>query len=529
MNRFVRGSLQYRYDALGSLLAVLLSLPAWTYPFGNDQALHWYLGNHWLHGQLPYVSGISSKPIGIFALHALSSWLFGTGAHAIRVSESISVVLIGWIAAACARPQHAPRKDGELGIGALLFAGIYYVFFDYWDTAHPELWESGFVLAGLLVARRAKHVWVRDAAAGALCAAGFMFKFPAALPSLVVAGLCATRALRERSQQAPLAALLAAGTRFASGIAVVFLLCVLPYALAGQLGPMWEVLHDFIRVYAAEAVPPGGVPGFLYYRRGAALFAFTFVLGLGGFLQARAARDREALESCGFIAAGLLMCAASVIAQGRYFAYHFVALAPFCAALCLFGLRQLPTLAPWPNTRGAAWLTSMLVLLLIAGPRWCTATNYSYGRYITHLTKYWRGKIDRADYLEPFVGYSPFDHYVRMERLAKQLHEHARAGDTLCVRGFLTPIYALTGMSCTSRHIVQEIVDSGLPDWPAQYARDLEKAPPSFIVTFADRAADLRDLKARGYRAVGIEDGLVVFEKGEKVAAELAERRHASH
>jgi hypothetical protein len=525
MNRVVRGSLHYRYDALGSLLAVLLSLPAWTYPFGNDQALHWYLGNHWLHGELPYVSGISSKPIGIFALHALSSWLFGAGPWAIRVSESISVVLIGWIAAACARPLHAPRKDGELGIGALLFAGIYYLFFDYWDTAHPELWESGFVLAGMLAARRAKHVWVRDGAAGALCAAGFMFKFPAALPSLVVAALCATRALRERSQQAPFAALIAAGARFASGITVVVLLCVLPYALAGQLGPMWEVLHDFIGVYTAQALPPGGVPAFLYYRRGAPLLAFTVVLGLGGFLQARAARDREALESGGFVAAGLLMCAAGVIAQGRYFPYHFVALAPFCAALCLFGLRQLPALAPWPNTRGAVLLASMLVLMLIGGPRWCTATNYSYGRYITRLTKYWRGEIERADYLEPFVGYSPFDGYVRMERLAKEVHKHARAGDTLCVRGFLTPLYALTGLSCTSRHIVQEIVDSGLPAWPAQYARDLEKAPPSFIVTFADRTADLRDLKARGYRAVGIEDGLVVFEQGEKIAAELAQRK----
>jgi hypothetical protein len=269
------------------------------------------------------------------------------------------------------------------------------------------------------------------------------------------------------------------------------------------------------------------VPGFLYHRRGAPLFAFTFVLGLGGFMQARAARDREALERCGIIAAGLLMCAASVIAQGRYFAYHFVALAPFCAALCLFGLRQLPALAPWPNTRGALSIAAILVVMLIGGPRWCTATHYSYGRYITRLTRYWRGEIDRADYLEPFVGYSPFDTYVRMERVAKVVSKHARAGDTLCVRGFLTPLYALTGLSCTSRHIVQEIVDSGLPSWPAEYARDLEKTPPSFIVTFVDRSADLHELKARGYRAVGIEDGLVVFEQGQRVAAEIAQRRRA--
>jgi hypothetical protein len=528
MNAVARGWSKYRYDALGSLLASIFALPAWTYPFGNDQALHWYLGNHWLHGELPYVSGISSKPIGIFALHALSSWLFGAGAMAIRVSESVSVVLIGWVAAACSRPLHAPRKDGELGTGALLFAGMYYLFFDYWDTAHPELWESGFVLAGLLAARRAKNVWARDCGAGALCAAGFMFKFPAALPSLVVAALCATRAVHERKpQQAAWMALLEAGARFASGLALVFLLCVMPYALAGQLGPMWEVLHDFIGVYTAHALPPGGVPGFLYARRGAPLFALTFVLGFGGFLQARTLRDREAQHTCGLIAAGLLMCAASVIAQGRYFAYHFVALAPFCAALCVFGLRQLPALAPWPNTRALLTLGATLVMLLVAGPRWNTATHYSYGRYITHLARYRRGQIDRADYLEPFVGYSPFDVYVRMERLAKKMQRHVRAGDTLCVRGFLTPLYALTGLSCTSRHIVQDIVDTGLPEWPAEYERDLEKAPPSFIVTFVDRSADLRKLKAQGYRPVAIEDGLVAYEEGEKVAAEIAERKRA--
>ena len=43
-----------RRDALGSVLAVGFSLPAWTYLFGNDQALHWYLGQHWLRGELPY-------------------------------------------------------------------------------------------------------------------------------------------------------------------------------------------------------------------------------------------------------------------------------------------------------------------------------------------------------------------------------------------------------------------------------------------------------------------------------------------
>jgi hypothetical protein len=516
---------RHRYDALGSLLAVVFSLPAWTYPFGNDQALHWYLGQHWLRGELPYVSGISSKPIGIFFLYALASWLFGPAAWAIRVIESISVVLFGWAASACSAPLRAARKDGELGAGALLFSGAYYLFFDYWDTAHPELWESGFVLCGLLVARRARAAWARDAGAGALCATGFMFKFPAALPSLAVAALCAARALRERPPaRSPIAALFQAGARYLAGALLVFAICVLPYVWTSQLGPMWEVLHDFVRVYTEQAMPPGGVPGFLYFRRGGALLLIAAVLGLGGFLQARAARDREAIESCGWIALGWLMSAASVIAQGRYFAYHFVALAPFCVALCVFGMRQLPSLAPWPSARAWAVIGSGIAALLLIGPHWCTAPSYNYRRYIASLLSYERGEIDRDMYLQAFVGNSPYDRYWRMEHLAKHVQRRARSGDTLCVRGFLTPLYAITGLSCTSRHIVQDIVDTGLPQWPEEYARDLERRPPSFIVTFVDRSNDLHELKRRGYKAIALEDGLVLYARRSRIAAELAAR-----
>jgi hypothetical protein len=239
------------------------------------------------------------------------------------------------------------------------------------------------------------------------------------------------------------------------------------------------VLHDYVRVYAAHALPPGGVPGFLYFRRGGAFLLIACVLGLGGVLQARAERDREALEIGAWLWLAWFACAASIIAQGRYFAYHFVALAPFCAALCLYGLRQL----------------------------------------------YRSGEITREEYLGAFRGYSPYDVYARMERVAKQVKRRARAGDTLCVRGFLTPLYVMTGLSCTSRHIVQDIVDSGLPQWPAEYARDLELHPPSFIVTFVDRSEDLNALKAQGYRPIALEDGLVLFAQRARVAEYAARAR----
>jgi hypothetical protein len=288
---------------------------------------------------------------------------------------------------------------------------------------------------------------------------------------------------------------------------------------------MWEVLHDYVRVYAAHALPPGGVPGFLYFRRGGAFLLIACVLGLGGLLQARATRDHEALETGAWLWLAWLAVAGSIIAQGRYFAYHFVALAPFCAALCLYGLRQLPTLAPWPNARAWAAISASLAALLVIGPHWCTAPHYNYGRYIASLLRYRSGEITREQYLKAFLGYSPYDVYARMERVATQVKRRARAGDTLCVRGFLTPLYAITGLSCTSRHVVEDIVDDGLPQWPAEYARDLEQRPPSFIVTFVDRSDDLHALKAQGYRAIALEDGLVLFAQRARVAEYAARAR----
>src|SRR3954454_2138934 len=103
-------------DATFTFIAFLYSLPAWAYPFGNDQALHWYIGRRWLDGILPFVSAISSKPIGIFAVHALSTGIFGDGQWAIRITESLTVLLVGWLAALAARPIGAKALDGELGL-----------------------------------------------------------------------------------------------------------------------------------------------------------------------------------------------------------------------------------------------------------------------------------------------------------------------------------------------------------------------------------------------------------------------------
>ncbi|MFT3922417.1 MAG: glycosyltransferase family 39 protein [Myxococcales bacterium] len=504
-------------DAIGTFAAFLYSLPAWSYPFGNDQSLHWYIGDNWLDGTLPFVSAISSKPIGMFAVHALSTALFGSGMWPIRVTESLTVLLVGWLVALSARRLGEPGQDGEWGLGAMLFSGIYYTFYDYWDTAHPELWMSTCALAAFVVALRARTPWTRDAGAGALATAAFMFKYPAALPALGVSALCALRAYSEREPGEGLAgqvrggakAVLWAAGRFLCGVLPVVLLVLLPFVLGGGLKPMWEILGVYIFHYAEQAPPVRGLPAWFRIERGGLLFLLTFVLTSMAAVTVRERRDRDGLWRLSWVAVGAVLALLSVIAQKRYFPYHFVAIGSFCAALCAIAIRI------FPRTHGApSWTTLGVSALVIAGVFYFAPTSglgQSYRGYVKSLIAYRTGETDRDAMLRGINNPRSLDSPLFVEHVAARINALKKPGDTLCARGFLTPLHPLTGLRCPSRHIVEENVNTGLPDWRREYRETLEKHPPTFMVTFSDRPRDVKYLQDRGYILVYQEHIFRVF------------------
>jgi|GEM_PF-7011833 len=504
-------------DAIGTFAAFLYSLPAWSYPFGNDQSLHWYIGDNWLDGTLPFVSAISSKPIGMFAVHALSTALFGSGMWPIRVTESLTVLLVGWLVALAARPLDAAPEDGEWGLGALLFSGIYYTFYDYWDTAHPELWMSACALAAFVVALRARTDWSRDAGAGALATAAFMFKYPAALPALGVSALCALRAFQARAPsegvggtlRAGSLAVLAAAGRFLCGVFPVIALTLLPFAIGGQLKPMWEILGVYIFHYAEQAPPVRGLPAWFRIEHGGLLFLITFVLSCVAAATARERRDREGSWRLGWLCLGALLALCSVILQKRYFPYHFVAIGSFCAAVCGVSIRLLPR-----ARRAPSWATLGVTALAIAAVFIFAPTSglgQSYRGYVKSLWAWRRGETDRDAMLRGLNNPRSLDSPLWVEHVAARVNALKQPGDTLCARGFLTPLHPLTQLRCPSRHIVQENVDTGLPDWKREYRETLEQHPPTFVVTFSDRPRDLKYLAERGYTLVYQEHLFRVF------------------
>ena len=142
-------------DALGALAAITFALPSLDYPFGMDQPIHWYIGRRWLEGEMPYVSGVSTKPPGVFLVHAASILAFGDRQASVRIVDLIFVlVAAALIATFRARRRTAdgrvvdlhPRRPGEVAAACVVMAALVYVYFDWNALGHPDLWQGVFVL-----------------------------------------------------------------------------------------------------------------------------------------------------------------------------------------------------------------------------------------------------------------------------------------------------------------------------------------------------------------------------------------------
>lgn len=505
----------HRWDAAGLLLATLFAVPAWFYPHGNDQALHWYLGQGILQGQLPFEHGISGKPIGIFLVHAIASALLGPGQWAIRVAETASLLAMAWMmpdivapraGAEAARGPRVARRDGEWGCAALILFGVHYAFFDYWDLSHPETWVSLPMVAALRLSlttggrghRGLRGLERRILWVGVLSGTAFMVKYTAAAIALPVAALCGLRAIHGASQgrRSWLLALVVAAACFLTGVAIVFALCVLPFWAGDALSPMWEVLYTLLVRYVGQA--PGAAHGSLWVRPmfgGGVLALATCALLLGLALQLRRRATGSTLRGFAIVAV-TLGAGLSIVLQGRFFHYHFVIVAPFLALCLHYGLHALG------RSHGAIGVG--LAVLLVAGavaaqPRWGTHHAMSYARHTASLARHLGGEMPRKQYLRAFRGINRLDHYWIHEHIGLEARKRAQPGDQLCARGFATAIYQVSGLRCPSRHVIQ-MWPAGLPQWEPEFWTTLRETRPRFVVTFRDRAREVARLRRLGYR-----------------------------
>lgn len=495
-------------DLGGVVLAAVYALPSLWYPFARDQPVHWYIGQRLLDGELPYVSGISTKPPGVFVVHAVASALFGQGMNAIRLMDLAFVIVAGVLVATFRQRrlgpeggvfEHPGRQPGEVGAAVLATSILHYTFFDFSDTAHPELWQSVFMIAPFWLLVRVpggKLGWKRALAAGVLAMVAVSFKHVAAITG-ALAGVVAVGMGLWTGGWRRAAGIAAAYT---GGVTLILSSIILVFWAGGAAEELWEIMVDFILRYAKQGVAPRpGPPPWLRLEHGLLAVVVslgTWTMGIGA---AAALRHRSALRLGALIGLVLAATFATVVIQKRAlhsatFSYYFVVTTPALALAMCWGLRALPSRGLGVRQLGV--VAALGAAALWYAPNGTHVASWNYREEWVSWSEYLRGartfREHHAAHRNSFL-----DDYVQLNDVARTINARARPGDTLCVDGTIMILYALTHLRCPSRFLSGDGADR-TPEWASEYRRTLAWRPPTFFVTFGLRPR-VRELTRRGY------------------------------
>lgn len=455
------------------------------------------MGRGLLEGMLPYADSFDHKPPLLYVVYALASALPLPPMMGIRALELLTLLVMGHLVA-----RLVAREEGAIpgGAVALVLVVTHYTSFDWWHGAQSEVWEALFLLGSAVVARRARGG--RAAlVAGLLGGIATGFK-PTAL--LVAAGIAGILAL-----DAPTASRRRWLGAYVAGGVAVGLAMLLPWALAGELRALWEVLVLFNQAHALSGAGHDA-EDYVVDHLGPALALLALALvGLRAVWRDRAERGRGARL---FGLAGLATL--TVVAQNKYYGYHFSVILPFLVALGAWGVDALGArlarrwssiaalAAPLGLVLAGLWVAFCLALAW--RPR--VAARPAWPDHVQHTLRYARGEIGRDTFVALYrsrhkAPYVPVD----VERLSRAIAGQAQPGDTLCVRAYEPGFYTLTGLWCPSRFSTDfALYDDDLrfplrKVWREEHERVMTETPPTFIVTIEAKAKDREALEGRGY------------------------------
>jgi hypothetical protein len=503
-------------------LAILYALPSLAYPYGADASMFEYVARGWLDGSWPYSGVVDHKPPPIYALHALILMLNGGEPWLIRVMELFAILLMGrWIA----RIQTVENDGNDWlspGLATLLVSSLYYTGFDYWNSAQTEIWVSLFLVASWFVAAsRRGSLRRRMLLSGALAGIAFLFKFPAALPSLGIAFLYGwpprskSDAEDPHSRRRQFRSFLRSLFLFASAAGGVSLAAFLPFVVNGRLADSWQVLVLFNQFYAPVVHDRLATPAFLFDTLGIHTGAMLLLVLCGG-LRAYASRDEAALRSGKSIAILLVLAVCSVAMQSKMYPYHWAVVTPFLAAALLWGLGSCFRSHPIPLH--AAALSIVLCAFFVSPQSWNTACSTPACMQARGVWRYAVGTDSRWEYLKRF------DHhygYRDAEHLGQTVARLAAPGDTLCVlRVFVPTVYSSAKIPCTSRFFTSLHVGviSARPEsagelaaWIDEERTALRGSPPTYVVTRRGQKRPIEILIGQSYEVIERSEELLLM------------------
>lgn len=506
----------YRYSDISLLIiALIYSLPSLGYPFGRDQAAHFYVGREWLHGLLPYRDIWDHKPPGIHLIHALSIAVFGAHQWSIRLMEIIGLLAMGWIVAYIIN-QGAAHIRGLKGCIWVFVIGLYFTCFDYWDSAQVETWEGLALIGSYAVIVNAPPSLLRAGMSGLLAGAAFIFKFPAAIIGLAIALFGVLRTCKAAKKR-PVTHCIFFLFAFAGGALIITGIVGAYFACQGGLYDMIDLLYGFNAHYlqnkpsSADAAELW-VSNFWFQdcRLWGSIICICVVAGI-----VLAARRKE-MYTARRIFVGLFFCvcaAGSVWMQNKFYSYHWGVMLPFLVLCAGYGINEC--LKYFHRTAIAALIGGLILGYCYAYPG--LNNNVSYRQMTVSFWEYVSGYCNRDEYLKSFTGGYAYN-YKPQEKIGTIIKSLALPGDQLMVRGFEPAVYAVSGLRSPSRFFIEiPFIDPWLnynkPLWLKEHKQAYLMHPPRFIVTFQRDKRDINALLARGYSQVTHEYPFMLLER----------------
>jgi 4-amino-4-deoxy-L-arabinose transferase-like glycosyltransferase len=170
------------------LLVLLAILLRWGTFFpsviNHDESTYFLIGKGLLEGQTYLVDSYDTKPVGIFLIYALFSWLGGGSIFFARIFATLTVGLTAYLIYRLGlKTSHQPTVAWAAGIGYLLLTSV---FKYYGLSPNTELFFNPFTLGALLLVWGAGRRWSHFVFAGLLLGMGFMIKYVVAADALAI-------------------------------------------------------------------------------------------------------------------------------------------------------------------------------------------------------------------------------------------------------------------------------------------------------------------------------------------------------
>ncbi len=479
------------WPLLPVLVAVtLLGLPTLAYPFGPDQAIFATIGRTINQGGFPYVDAWDQKPPGIYLLYAVAQWLPGPLVTQVRLFDLVWTLATIIALFGVARQFWGTRAAT---FASLLYGAVYFTGQGWWYLAQPDGWTGLPLLLAILLylgSRDRRWEWLGCATGGVLIGLALQLRFTAA-PVVPVLALVETA-----QQRGPWWPWLRRMLWMAGGLAVSQGALVLYLAAGDALLPYLEATQfaaGYTRLGWPFAPNDRTLWHFLAHVRGAFLLFVLSAIALTAPAMAAMFRclvlrpDQRAQQ----VTAMALVAYLGILAQQKFFWYHWQLLLPFMALLAgcgwdaMFGRVEVRL----GSTRVAGAAKAVLVTgAVLATP---ALTDYGYAQWDDFLHRN-DGVLSRVRYDNNFGGYAEGTFsYLADVQVAAYVREHTAEADTIYIFGYDPLVYLLSDRTSASRFIYSLPLMShwAPPRWRDDFYAEIDKHRPVYFITQRNEGA----------------------------------------